>query len=68
MTSSKKLIEAAARTAVSKLIESHKTLFFIDFLGEAKISSSIWANPMKSCSTSSTATSIMSSTVILPKR
>ena len=62
------LMENAAIIAVKRLIDSQSNLFLIDFFGDAKISSSICANPMKSCSTSSAATSIMSSTVILPNK
>ena len=58
-TFSNMLIDAAAAIAVIRLIESHNNLFSIDFRGDAKISSSIWAKPLKSCSTSSAAISIL---------
>ena len=40
-TFSNTLIDAAAAIAVIRFIESHNNLFSIDFLGDAKISSSI---------------------------
>ena len=45
--------------AVNRLIDSQISLFWIDFFGDAKTSSSICANPIKSCSTSSAAISII---------